>query len=185
MRPSPASAGPSPAVPNPLRPDIKPFVTGPVEHKSLPPMRALPGQHRLVPDTNPDPDEFPLPFAVGGGRPKGMTGPRAPLPSDRSSTLPPCPPRRSQAAPSGRSRMRRQPAPPRAEPLARRLPLCKSASTREHKEGRRGLRTRPRRSLGSRSNSTRNSFSAPSNSETRIASRQAQRRNAFDPICQG
>lgn len=45
------------------------FVTGPVETKTLPPMRAVPGQG-IVPETTADPDEFPIPFAVGGSKPK-------------------------------------------------------------------------------------------------------------------
>ena len=78
----------------PAGPPVKPFVTGPVQYKSLPPMRAIPGQHRLVPDTNADPDEFPLPFAVSGGKPQGAAAPQRPQAPRRmpAAALPPLPP---------------------------------------------------------------------------------------------
>src|SRR5208283_3629075 len=43
----------------------RPFVTGPVTNKTLPPMRVVPGKG-VIPDTSVDPNEFPLPFAVSG-----------------------------------------------------------------------------------------------------------------------
>src|SRR5208283_3193143 len=64
-------------------PAIKHFVTGPVENKSLPPLRAVPGQRGLVPETEANPDEFPLPLAAGGGRPQGGTRPQNPRSPDR------------------------------------------------------------------------------------------------------
>jgi hypothetical protein len=77
----------------PAGPPVKPFVTGPVEYKSLPPVRAIPGQHGMVPDPNADPDEFPLPFAAGGGKPMGTAGPKTPRVPRQASTpaLPPLP----------------------------------------------------------------------------------------------
>ena len=51
-----------------------PFVTGPVTNKTLPPMRVVPGKG-VVLDTSVDPNEFPLPFAVSGTKPKIGTKP--------------------------------------------------------------------------------------------------------------
>ncbi len=61
--------------PEELGSGTRPFVTGPVTNKVLPPMRVVPGKG-VVPDTSVDPNEFPLPFAVGGGKPN--VGPRRP-----------------------------------------------------------------------------------------------------------
>jgi len=52
----------------------RPFVTGPVTNKTLPPMRVVPGKG-VIPDTSVDPNEFPLPFAVSGTKPKIGTEP--------------------------------------------------------------------------------------------------------------
>ncbi|MGC8640649.1 MAG: hypothetical protein ACP5XB_12310 [Isosphaeraceae bacterium] len=99
----------------PAGPPEKPFATGRVEYKSLPPMRAIPGQHRLVADTNADPDEFPLPVAAGEGRPQGVPGPERPrvpqptstptprVPQPTSTpTLPPLPSMTSEPAANAR-----------------------------------------------------------------------------------
>ena len=57
------------------------FVTGPVETKNMPPLRAFPGQHALVPEPAADPNEFPVPFAVGGAKPKlGQVDKKVPPP---------------------------------------------------------------------------------------------------------
>jgi len=55
--------------PEQLGPSTRPFVTGPVTNKTLPPVRVVPGKG-VIPDTSVDPDEFPLPFAVSGAKPK-------------------------------------------------------------------------------------------------------------------
>ena len=47
----------------------RPFVTGPVTNKFLPPSRAVPGKG-MIPETSVDPNEFPLPFAVSGVKAK-------------------------------------------------------------------------------------------------------------------
>lgn len=47
---------------------VRPFVTGPVTNKTLPPARVVPGKG-VIPDTSFDPNEFPLPFAVSGAKP--------------------------------------------------------------------------------------------------------------------
>jgi hypothetical protein len=57
------------------------FGTGPVENKALPPLRAVPGQRGLVPEDKADPNEFPVPFAISGARPRPQTG----LPRDGST----------------------------------------------------------------------------------------------------
>jgi hypothetical protein len=49
-----------------------PFVTGPVTNKTLPPVRVVPGKG-VIPETSVDPNEFPLPFAVSGTKPKIAT----------------------------------------------------------------------------------------------------------------
>jgi len=54
----------------------RPFVTGPVTNKILPPARVVPGKG-VIPDSSVDPNEFPLPFAVSGTKPK--TGTKGPL----------------------------------------------------------------------------------------------------------
>ena len=65
------------------------FATGPVETKTLPPMRAVPGQG-MVPETATDPDEFPVPFAVGGVKPKlGPGGSKIPPPVKPQRTTTP------------------------------------------------------------------------------------------------
>ena len=51
-----------------------PFVTGPVTNKTLPPVRVVPGKG-VIPETSVDPNEFPLPFAVSGTKPKVGTKP--------------------------------------------------------------------------------------------------------------
>jgi hypothetical protein len=60
------------------------FVTGPVENKTLPPMRAVPGHREPVPETAVDPNDFPVPFAVGGGRPKAESSSQNPRSRGRS-----------------------------------------------------------------------------------------------------
>jgi hypothetical protein len=64
------------------------FSTGPVETKVLPPVRFDPAKG-MVPETKLDPDEFPLPFAVGGSKPKtsAIPPPRTMIPSG-SKVLP-------------------------------------------------------------------------------------------------
>jgi len=62
--------------PEQLGPATRPFVTGPVTHKVLPPLRVVPGKG-VIPDTGVDPDEFPLPFAVSGAKPN--VGPKRPV----------------------------------------------------------------------------------------------------------
>ncbi|WP_165229955.1 hypothetical protein [Aquisphaera insulae] len=52
----------------------KPFVTGPVVTKSLPPLRAVPGRGMVLDNEN-DPKEFPVPFAMGGAPPSAATRP--------------------------------------------------------------------------------------------------------------
>jgi hypothetical protein len=53
----------------------RPFVTGPVDTKTLPPARAVPGKG-VVAETSVDPNEFPIPFAVSGVKPDVATKPR-------------------------------------------------------------------------------------------------------------
>jgi hypothetical protein len=60
--------------PEQLGSDTRPFVTGPVTNKTLPPMRVVPGKG-VIPDTSVDPNEFPLPFAVSGTKPQIGTEP--------------------------------------------------------------------------------------------------------------
>jgi hypothetical protein len=55
----------------------KPFPTGPVTVKELPPVRVIPGQG-IVPDDAADPNEFPAPFAVSGQRPPNQPAPKRP-----------------------------------------------------------------------------------------------------------
>ena len=57
----------------------KPFPTGPVTVKELPPVRVIPGQG-MVPDSSADPSEFPAPFAVSGQRPPNRAEPKPPIP---------------------------------------------------------------------------------------------------------
>jgi len=56
------------------------FVTGSIDTKTLPPMRAVPGQG-IVPENMANPNEFPVPFAVGGAKPNlGEIEKKIPLP---------------------------------------------------------------------------------------------------------
>lgn len=98
------------------RPDVKPFVTGPVERKMLPPLRAVAGQRGLVPDTNTDPDEFPVPFAVGGGRPRSGVGPQSPQAPNQPAALPALPPLPASTAGSAEEAAAALGDPPPAEP---------------------------------------------------------------------
>lgn len=59
-----------------VSPAMTPFVTGPVTNKVLPPVRVVPGKG-LIPEPAVDPNEFPLPFAVSGIKPKLGTEPPA------------------------------------------------------------------------------------------------------------
>jgi len=68
--------GPIADEPEQLGSATRPFVTGPVTNKNLPPMRVVPGKG-VIPDTSVDPSEFPLPFAVSGAKPN--VGPKRPL----------------------------------------------------------------------------------------------------------
>ncbi len=62
----------------------RPFVTGPVTNKTLPPARVVPGKG-VVPDTSVDPNEFPLPFAVSGVKPDiGAERPLTPAPETKA-----------------------------------------------------------------------------------------------------
>ena len=61
----------------------RPFVTGPVTNKTLPPTRVVPGKG-VIPDTSVEPNEFPLPFAVSGAKPKiGTKGPLTQTPETK------------------------------------------------------------------------------------------------------
>ena len=61
----------------------RPFVTGPVTNKTLPPTRVVPGKG-VIPDTSVEPNEFPLPFAVSGAKPKiGTKGPLTQMPETK------------------------------------------------------------------------------------------------------
>ena len=173
-RRSPASAGPSPAIPTPPVPPSSPLSRG---RSSTNPCRpcALAGQKGLVAETKADPDEFPLPFAAGGGRPKGATSPRNPRLPERTPTSVPGPREQCRRRSTGRP----GPRPPALPPCRRRVTRAATTRTRMSmqwsilmpKNQRQRLRTRPRRNPRIRSISTRRSFSAPSRSGTRIASR--------------
>ncbi|MGO9601360.1 MAG: hypothetical protein ACLP7Q_25550 [Isosphaeraceae bacterium] len=56
----------------------KPFPTGPVTVKELPPVRVIPGQG-VVPDSSADPNEFPAPFAISGQGPPRQAAPKPPI----------------------------------------------------------------------------------------------------------
>ena len=62
----------------------RPFVTGPVTNKTLPPAHVVPGKG-VIPDSSVDPNEFPLPFAVSGTKPKiGTKGPLTQTPETKA-----------------------------------------------------------------------------------------------------
>jgi hypothetical protein len=62
----------------------RPFVTGPVTNKILPPVRVVPGKG-VIPDSSVAPNEFPLPFAVSGTKPKiGTKGPLTQTPETKA-----------------------------------------------------------------------------------------------------
>jgi len=65
----------------------RPFVTGPVTNKTLPPVRVVPGKG-VIPDTSVDPNEFPLPFAVSGTKPKIGTKPPLPQTPETNAVKP-------------------------------------------------------------------------------------------------
>jgi hypothetical protein len=58
----------------------KPFPTGPVTVREIPPVRVIPGQG-VVPDSSADPDEFPAPFAISGHGPRNRPEPKRPTPA--------------------------------------------------------------------------------------------------------
>ncbi|MBV8486954.1 MAG: hypothetical protein JO161_01625 [Planctomycetaceae bacterium] len=66
--------------PDPPTVKTKPFPTGPVRVKELPPVRVIPGQG-IVPDNSADPNEFPAPFAISGQKPPIRPEPKRPTPS--------------------------------------------------------------------------------------------------------
>ena len=135
-RPSPAGVDRSPATPDPAAPPVKPFVTGPVEHKSLPPMRAIRASMAWFPRRTPIPTSSPFPLR------SAAAGPREPAPlQNPTSARRPCrPPRSLPCPPSNRDDAHRP-----------RTPRCDSDADSS------GRRTRPtprRRSPVNRSSST-------------------------------
>jgi len=65
--------------PNASAMKTKPFPTGPVTVKELPPVRVILGQG-VVPDSSADPNEFPTPFAISGQGPQNRPEVKRPVP---------------------------------------------------------------------------------------------------------